>query len=73
MLVDDKPTNELELEHRTEWAVIQCAHGVLHLQLGRVTLDFSPREFHDLARLVGNAYAKFEVRRAVVGDAAPMH
>lgn len=47
------------------WIVRQCAHGCLHVQLGRLVLKFTPEELHRLVTLVGGAYVRLSVREEV--------
>lgn len=68
---DDRPEVS-DVAVRSDWTVLRCEHGMLHLQLGRVTLDFSASEFHDLAVLIGHAYVRFGVRHAS-RDGGPTH
>lgn len=62
---DHDPPATTELSSHTEWAVYQCAHGCLHVRLKNLTLTFSALEFHDLVRLLGDAYVRLSVRETV--------
>lgn len=58
------------LARRTELAVYQCGHGLLHLRVNRVTLTLKPEEFSRLATVVGEAYMRIGTREALRACAA---
>ena len=43
------------LASRSQVAVYQCGHGLLHLRVNGVTLTFKPDKFRQLAMLVSEA------------------
>ena len=58
------------LAGRSDLAVYECAHGLLHLRVKRVTLALTPAEFSRLATLVGEAHIRLGTRGAVQQCAA---
>lgn len=52
------------LAKRTELAVYQCGHGLLHLRVNRVTLTLRPEEFSRFATIVGKARTQLGRRNA---------
>ena len=53
------------LARRTDLAVYQCGHGLLHLRVNRVTLTLKPEEFSRLAIVVGEAYTRLGTRETL--------
>ena len=61
------------LADASDWAVIRCEHGCLHLHLGPLTLTLSPAEFERLVTMLGEAYVRLSVRDAVEQSQKPIH
>lgn len=66
-----KTRHETGHSSAAEWQVTQCACGQLTLRLGALRIEFTPEEFAQLDRMIGDAAKRFEV---LAGEAAlPTH
>ena len=50
-----------ESDHGADWQVTRCACGLMTLRIGPIRIEFTPEEFAQLDRLVGDAMKRFEV------------
>ena len=53
------------LASRSQVAVYQCGHGLLHLRVNGVTLTFKPDKFRQLAMLVSEALIRLGTRECI--------
>lgn len=53
------------LAAKSELAVHQCRHGLLHLRVNRITLTLTRDEFRQLAMLVSEAHIRLGTREAI--------
>jgi hypothetical protein len=62
------PHSRHDSAHGADWQVTRCACGLMTLRIGPIRIEFTPEEFAQLDRMVGDAMKRFEV---AAGDAAP--
>ena len=61
------------LARESDLAVYQCAHGLLHLRVNRITLTLTQDEFRRLAMLLGEAHIRLGTREVVSNRSTSTH